>query len=129
SLAGQPVRFQPTDLGENLLYSPERTFLSATDSGAVWAEEPSIRAEWVTRKQEGGFTFQLADGRWLTRDGSGLTTSAEPTAFELRRTSGCAAYPEAQVNVSGAPHSGVSDFQEVRGYVDAHVHGMAFEFL
>jgi hypothetical protein len=31
--------------------------------------------------------------------------------------------------VTGAPHAGITPFQEVRGYVDPHVHGMAFEFL
>ena len=38
-------------------------------------------------------------------------------------------YPEAQIDVSGDPHAGVTPYQEVRGYVDAHTHGMAFEFL
>lgn len=31
--------------------------------------------------------------------------------------------------MQGAPHKGTTSYQEVRGYVDAHVHGMAFEFL
>jgi hypothetical protein len=33
------------------------------------------------------------------------------------------------VNVSGDPHAGLTSYQEVRGFVDAHTHGMAFEFL
>ena len=33
------------------------------------------------------------------------------------------------MNVTGAPFAGVSPFQEVRGYADAHTHGMAYEFL
>ena len=49
--------------------------------------------------------------------------------FRLKKTTGCAAYPEAGVDVSGKPHAGVTSYQEVRGYVDAHTHGMAFEFL
>ena len=49
--------------------------------------------------------------------------------FRLKRTKGCAAYPEAGVDVTGKPHAGVTSYQEVRGYVDAHTHGMAFEFL
>jgi hypothetical protein len=51
------------------------------------------------------------------------------TRFLLTRTTGCTRYPESQVNIKGAPFAGVSPYQEVRGYVDAHTHGMAFEFL
>jgi hypothetical protein len=62
-------------------------------------------------------------------------TAAEPleidgtTSFRPRVARGCTPYPEADVNVSGNPHAGVTPFQEVRGYVDAHTHHMAFEFL
>ncbi len=49
--------------------------------------------------------------------------------FLLTRTTGCTAYPESQINISGDPFAGVSPYQEVRGYADAHTHGMAFEFL
>lgn len=128
SLAGAPIRFQPTDLGVNLLWTSDRKFLTAGLTGTVRPRsKPSNRAEWITRRTGKGFTFQLADGRYLTRVGA--RTSPTPTAFRLRRTTGCPAYPEVQVNVSGKPHAGATSFQEVRGYVDAHVHGMAFEFL
>ena len=43
--------------------------------------------------------------------------------------SGCADFPEVSTNVSGNPFSGISGTQEVRGFIDAHTHGMAFEFL
>lgn len=129
TLAGTPVRFQPTDLGTNLIYVKDRTFLSATRDGATWAAKPSTEGEWTTRKRPGGYAFQLADGRWLARAGGSFTTAERPSVFRLRLAQGCAAYPEAQVNVTGRPHGGVTSFQEVRGYTDAHVHGMAFEFL
>ncbi|WP_162602400.1 hypothetical protein [Nocardioides daejeonensis] len=129
SVAGTPVWFQPTDLGVNLLYSKQRTFLTGGKGTANWAAQPSTAGEWVTRTVGKKFTFQLGDGSWLTKAGPGFATGSTPTKFKLRRTKGCAAYPEAQVNVTGNPHAGITDFQEVRGYVDPHVHGMAFEFL
>ena len=43
--------------------------------------------------------------------------------------SGCADFPEVSTNVSGDPFAGASTTQEVRGFIDAHTHGMAFEFL
>ena len=49
--------------------------------------------------------------------------------FGLELTDGCAAYPEIEVNVDGAVLGGTTSFQEVRGYIDAHLHMMAFEFL
>ena len=55
------------------------------------------------------------------------TGAAEP--FALRRTDGCTAFPEVETNVSGRPFGGVTSFQEVRGYVDPHVHGQTHEFL
>ncbi|KQZ68616.1 MULTISPECIES: hypothetical protein [unclassified Nocardioides] len=128
TLAGTPVRFQATDLGVNLLYTSNSAFLTGTRSGAVTAAaKPSADAEWVTRKTSAGFTFQLADGRYLAGNGTSTATTAK--AFALRATTGCPAYPEVDVDVSGNPHAGTTSFQEVRGYVDAHVHGMAFEFL
>ncbi|QIX25354.1 peptidase [Nocardioides sp. JQ2195] len=130
TVAGTPIRFQATDLGVNLLYTTGRRFLSATRAGAVTpADKPSVAAEWITRRTDEGFTFRLADGRWLTGRGAAMRTGSEPTAYPLHTTGGCPTYPEVQVNVSGSPHAGVSPFQEVRGYIDAHVHGMAFEFL
>ena len=66
--------------------------------------------------------------------GSPSPTPASPGVrgkhtFRLRRATGCTAYPEAGIDISGRPHGGVTPYQEVRGYVDAHTHGMAFEFL
>ena len=37
--------------------------------------------------------------------------------------------PRSQINVTGHPFAGVTPYQEVRGFIDAHTHGMAFEFL
>ncbi|MFL6059655.1 MAG: hypothetical protein ACJ72E_00385, partial [Marmoricola sp.] len=41
----------------------------------------------------------------------------------------CKAFPEISTNVVGEPTAGTSTFQETRGTIDAHTHGMAFEFL
>jgi microsomal dipeptidase-like Zn-dependent dipeptidase len=49
--------------------------------------------------------------------------------FAFERLDGCAEYPEADTNVTGAPTRGATAFGEVSGFVDAHMHMMAFEFL
>ncbi|MCF6376052.1 hypothetical protein L2K70_00365 [Nocardioides KLBMP 9356] len=132
SLGGQPLTFQATGLGRYLLYAPDRTFLAASASGtggAVWAASPSPDADWTVRRTgRGSFTFTLADGRALrTTGGAFATGSAEP--FAVRRTTGCAPFPEVETNVSGRPFGGVTGYQEVRGWVDPHVHGQTHEFL
>jgi hypothetical protein len=75
------------------------------------------------------FTFSLGGGRHLRVTGGRLAVGTAPTGFRLERVTGCTAYPESGIDVVGNPHAGVSSIQEVRGYVDAHTHGMAFEFL
>jgi hypothetical protein len=125
SMAGQPIRFQATDLGSYLLYTRDQSFVSAEGL----ADEPSENADWKATGRDGRYTFQLPDGRWLTTSGGGFTAADQPQRFALRTTTGCPRYPEAAIGVSGAPFAGTTPFQEVRGYVDAHTHGMAFEFL
>jgi len=117
SLAGAPIYFKPTGLGDYLLYDAARTFVTA---GGARAARPGAPTVWTARRSGSWFTF-TNNGSPLTIDGAGR--------FELTRTTGCADYPEAQIGVTGAPRAGISPYQEVRGYVDAHTHGMAFEFL
>ena len=129
-LGGHPLTFQATGLGTYLLYAADRTFLAGTaGGGAAWAAAPSPDADWRARKVgHGRFTFTLADGRALRRTTSGFATGrAERLA--LRRTTGCTPFPEVETNVTGRPFGGVTSFQEVRGYVDPHVHGQTHEFL
>ncbi|GAA4707071.1 hypothetical protein [Nocardioides conyzicola] len=117
SLAGDPIFFKPTDLGDYLLYDADRAFVIA---GGKRATAPGATTVWTARRSGDRFTF--------ANHGSPLTIGGR-SSFALTRTTGCAAYPESQIDVSGRPHAGVTPYQEVRGYVDAHTHGMAFEFL
>lgn len=113
---GTPLYFKPTALGTYLIQDPDSQLLVPGGTAA----EPSEAAVWTADEDGGRFTF--TSGETPLQVG-GATT------FRPRVTQGCTAYPEADVNVSGAPHGGVTRFQEVRGYVDGHTHHMAFEFL
>lgn len=115
-LGGQRVYFKPTDLGQYLLYTTDARFLVNGGTAAA----PSDATIWTSRQRKHGMSF--------TNAGQPLVMAGKHT-FRLTRTTGCTAYPEAGVDVSGRPHAGVTPYQEVRGYVDAHTHGMAFEFL
>lgn len=114
---GEPLRFRATTLGTYLLIDRDQRFLAADGTRTT---TPSPATEWTARGHDGRMRFN-SGGTALRLD--------DLDAFSLRTASGCPAFAEAQVNVSGRPHAGITPFQEVRGYVDAHTHGMAFEFL
>lgn len=114
--------FKATRLGGYLLHTSGGVLAGSRGSVTV-AAEPSKDADWTVRRDASGrFTFQSLGGDRFALSGA--------TAFALRHaTGGCTPYPEAGVDIVGNPHGGVTSYQEVRGYVDAHTHGMAFEFL
>jgi microsomal dipeptidase-like Zn-dependent dipeptidase len=125
--------------------------VAATRSGkVVVAAKPSATAEWVVRAAPAGFVLQQAVddhdeatpgpldppiAGTLTADPAGAlslspgagTAAAQRFSFEL--TDGCAAWPEPEIDVTGAPYQGATPYEETKGYLDAHLHGMAFEFL
>ncbi len=112
-----PLFFKPTQLGTYLLYDRSRGFVSAAGGRAT---EPSPDTEWTATRAGKKLEFHSGDTALKVKGTS---------AFVPTRTSGCKPYPESQIDIQGAPHAGVTPYQEVRGYVDAHTHGMAFEFL
>ncbi|MDQ4052237.1 MAG: peptidase [Actinomycetota bacterium] len=120
--------FKPTDLGTYLLYAEGGRFLAGSN-GAGLDPAPSPDAEWTVRKVGQRFTFTLPSGHSLATNRGSFAIGSTPARFALETAKGCPVYPESQVDVRGHPHAGVTDFQEVRGYVDGHTHGMAFEFL
>ena len=125
---GEPFFLKPTDLGSYLLYGKQRDFVNGAD-GVSLAAEPSPDTEWIAARSGNGFTLRLDDDRFLAAHGDDLTVAATGTRFRLQGIDGCSAYPESQIGITGAPMAGITPIQEVRGYVDAHTHGMAFEFL
>ncbi|MGY2701379.1 hypothetical protein [Nocardioides sp. HB32] len=115
---GEPLYFKPTDLGRYLIYDADRRFVVAEGDRP---DAPSAETVWrIARVGTGRYSFQNATGA-LEVDGA--------RSFRPTLTTGCTAYPESQIDVRGRPHAGITSYQEVRGYVDAHTHGMAFEFL
>jgi hypothetical protein len=128
-LRGEAIHFQATELGTYVLYNRDRSFLTGEGDRVSWAARPTADAEFTVRRRGDGFTFTLPGDRALTRTADGTRLTPRATAYPLRLTTGCAAYPEIGTGITGRPHAGVTGIQEVRGYVDAHTHGMAYEFL
>jgi hypothetical protein len=110
-VGGQPIRFQAMTLAEYLLYTKDGMYIAA---GGDAVAEPSESTEWVATDDGGQVTLKPKSG-----EGS-LTVGTA--------TTGCAEYPEIEVNATGRP-SRSKPYQHVRGLVDGHMHWMAFEFL
>jgi len=116
----------------------------------VDAAAPSASAEWVLKQVGHAFVLQQAydDGDpavtgpldppisativsspagVLTAGAGALTTKA--AQFTLVATKGCAVWPESGTGVTGPQLKGATPYAATSGYMDAHLHTMAFEFL
>ncbi|HET6166891.1 MAG TPA: hypothetical protein VFE07_08690 [Marmoricola sp.] len=133
---GTALYFKPTELGKYLLYSPTKTFLGRPGllKTVGYANQPGVRTNWtVTQAAPGQFRLFLDGNGYLSVTATGAavfaSTPSAATQFLPYRRTGCTDFPEISTNVEGDPTAGVSSFQETRGYIDGHMHGMAFEFL
>ena len=121
--------FQATDLGTYLLRDSQLRFLTSTSGAATATTKPAKAAEWAAQGDTGRFTFVSLTGRPLGTNSQGVLGASTTTPYNLAKVNGCPAWPDVSIGISGGPFGGKTSYQEVRGYVDAHTHGMAFEFL
>ena len=131
---GEPFRLQATDLGSYMLYDSDRKFLGISLLGPVQPlSDPSPKADWKVTGSGGSFALtSIGTGQALgTGVGGSVRTvpAASAERFRLVAAGGCPAYPEVELNVSGAPTTGSPLYGEVSGLAEGHMHGMAFEFL
>src|SRR5688572_26218072 len=106
-----PYRMKATALAQYLLYTQDERFL--TPAGP--AGQPSEAAEWRAVEEGGELKLTSLEG------GPALTVGPKAT--------GCAKYPEIDLSVSGKPLAARYPFGEIRGFLEGHIHMMAFEFL
>jgi hypothetical protein len=116
--AAGPFRMQAAALDVYLLYGPQGDYLTDDGTGDLQgASTPGAATEWTV---EGA----SAQGFTMTNAGTGTRL---PVTFVP--ATGCAVYPEAQVDAIGAPFTGASPEADVLGTVEGHAHVTAFEFL
>jgi microsomal dipeptidase-like Zn-dependent dipeptidase len=107
-----PYRLKATTLAQYLLYTNDEKFLAA---GGEVADEPSESTEWRATDDGGAVKLEPLAG-------DGAVTLGKAAA-------GCAEYPEIDLGVSGNPLTAEFPFGEIRGFLEGHIHMMAFEFL
>ncbi|MFW0788313.1 sphingolipid ceramide N-deacylase [Gordonia sp. CPCC 205333] len=117
-IGGGPLTAKAAALGEFLLYGTDAKVVDADASrGFVTSSVPSARSVWSIGRT--GKTFRL----------SSVATSVSHNAVRISPVSGCRAFPEAELNVSGTPSSGTDSAGNVSGFVDSHAHLMASQYL
>jgi microsomal dipeptidase-like Zn-dependent dipeptidase len=107
-----PYRLKATALAQYLLYTKDAKFLAAGGEPAV---APSESTEWRATDDGGAVKLEPLAGEGSVT----LGKTAE----------GCPAYPEIDLSVSGKPLTAPHPFGEIRGFLEGHIHTMAFEFL
>jgi hypothetical protein len=132
-----PFYFKPTELGRYLLYSPDQKFLgnmAVLGARLGYTGTATQNTNWtVTQAAPGQFRLFLKGAGYLAASATGgasfVALPNASTQFTPSKQSGCAEFPEISTNVTGDPTAGTTSYEETRGYIDAHTHGMAFEFL
>lgn len=127
------VALEQTDAAADLAARSAANRAAGRGSAIVAAVTPSELADWSVSSDAGQFVFSLAStNQDLALDADGravLVDAGAGTEFDLTLATGCLAYPEIEVNVEGDILGSENSFQEVRGYMDLHLHMMAYEFL
>ena len=126
---GEVFRFQPTGLGTYLLLGSGGRFPAREGDALGASEGPSNRAVWtVEGAAESGFELTSRTGEALGVSPAGdLTLERSGERFMLQGASGCAAFPEIEVNATGRPYTASPKFGAAKGTIDLHSHIMAFE--
>jgi microsomal dipeptidase-like Zn-dependent dipeptidase len=130
--AATPFRMQATDLGSYLLYGPDGRMPAARDADRIAPDfTADATADWLLTAGITGLQLSnMATGQSLGVGVFGrlIQSGDSHVRWRLDPATGCNVFPEISVDATVLqPPSGPA--LEVRGFVDAHVHVTAFEFL
>ena len=102
-------------LGEFLFYDTAGEVLTDKRGTLSRTSRPAPSAVWKV--------VRLGDAYRIT------PPSGKSRVVRLTPATGCRAFPEAQLNVSGTPHRGTDANGNLTGFADSHAHLMAEQFL
>lgn len=104
-------------LGQFLFYDTRGKVLTAEGGSAVLRDAPTAGAVFSTRHAGDRYRISSPSGKVVR-------------TVTLTPATGCRAFPEAQLNVEGAPSAGATGANgQLQGFVDGHAHLMAEQFL
>jgi hypothetical protein len=127
--AAEPFHFQATRLGQYLIATNEGPRPAGTTPGGTCAATCRRQARCPGCRHCPAAEHRRRRLRAPSESGDWEIAAAGPTPTRRRRE-GCATWPEIETNTSGSPRPcDRTTRREVEGFFEAHVHGMAFEFL
>ncbi|HET8672505.1 MAG TPA: hypothetical protein VFL87_02645 [Thermoleophilaceae bacterium] len=114
-------------LGTYLLYDQSGQLVSATPSGVARTPTATTSSEWRLTGPDGTGAFELrSTGGLLSVDAGGqlalAQSGSQATRLSFTPASGCAQFPEAEVDATGPPGRTVNRNGTVFGFVDSHLH-------
>lgn len=128
-----PFRMQATGLGSYLLYGPDGRMAEGKASSRVApTRHAGPPADWKVEARGDKLRLtNVATGGHLAVSWLGRVIQSRSPGYRWRFEPfhGCSTFPEVEVNVEGAPTLRPRPGAEVEGFLDAHVHVSAFEFL
>lgn len=92
----------------------------AANRSLALTTHPSDGAEWTIEEVGGSASNGFSVTNTLTQDKLALGDSGD--VFDFVPTSGCAVYPEVQLNATGTPFKGTNVDGTVFGYAETHMH-------
>lgn len=110
-----PSSMKAAGLGEFLFYDTAGTVLTERNGVLTRSSRLSSSAVWTVTRTGDRYRLTSATGK--------------SRAVRLPAATGCRAFPEAQLNVTGAPHTGTDAGGNLTGFADSHAHLMAYQFL
>ena len=113
------VRMKASALGRYLLFRQDGSFVAARGDGRLGtAASPSPATDFEVQ-DAGGETFRLVP----------QSSGAPVATVRFAPAQGCAEFPEAGLQAEGTPSRGATEFGEVGGIVEGHMHWMAFQYF
>ncbi len=115
----EQVRMKATALGRYMLFTKDAKFLSASEAGKLEpAAAPSPAAD-----------FALGDAAAETFTLTPQSTKQAVATVAFTKAEGCKEFPEADLNATGTPSKGATEFGRVGGVLEAHMHWMAYDYF
>jgi microsomal dipeptidase-like Zn-dependent dipeptidase len=115
-------------LGTYLLYDENGGLVTATPGGVTRAPSATTSSEWrlTGPDRAGAFELHSSGGGLLAADAATplalAHTRSGATSFSLSPATGCAQFPEAELDATGPPGRSVNPGGTVFGFVDSHLH-------
>src|ERR1044072_220918 len=128
--AAAPLRFKAVTLGRFMLYGPGGALLASDGRAVTVTRSPGPPADFTLEHVGDAFTLTPPGSAMrVTAGPAGLRLGTDDGAFTLSPATGCAEFPEAEVDASGPVHTGSTPYSQARGFLAAHTHTIGLEFL